>query len=116
MTEAQTLMYAFNETRALSMMYFNKQKDTDVHHVFEADGKPLNSAAWIMAHLAWGENFLILQAMGGPALNVDWFSKVAFGSPMAGKEELPDIETILSTLNQVHETAKTFVDQLSDEY
>jgi hypothetical protein len=113
MTEAQILMNVFQETRSLSNFYFNKQKDSDVYQVFEVDGKPLNSAAWIMAHLAWAENFLILQAMNGPALNEDWFSKVAFGAPMAKKEELPEIDTILSVLNKVHETSQAFVNNLT---
>lgn len=115
MTEAQQLMYIFNETRSLSHHYFNKLKGVDLYHVFESEGKPLNSAAWILAHMAWAEYFLLLQALGGPALEIDWFGKVAYGSPMAGKEALPDIDTILATLNRVHETANDFVNNLSAE-
>ena len=115
MTEPQTLMYVFNETRSLTHFYFNKMKDADVYKVFEVDGKALNSAAWIMAHLAWAENFLILQALNGPAQNADWFSKVAFGSLPAKKEELPDIETILATMKIVHEATKEFVNNLAPE-
>ncbi|MDB5228366.1 MAG: hypothetical protein JWN78_2559 [Bacteroidota bacterium] len=116
MSTATILLDTFNETRSLSHHYFNKLKDTDINKTFDANGVPLNSAKWIMAHLAWGEHFLILEAMGGEKIPVEWFSKVAFGSPMTDPSSLPDIEEILSTLKTVHETANNFVRPLTDEF
>ena len=116
MTTAETLLNTFNETRSLSNYYFNKLKDTDINCSFEVNEIPLNSAKWIMAHLVWAEEFLILGALGGERISMDWFEKVAFGTPMCSSEELPDIETILSSMKTVHEAVIQFVPNLSDEF
>ena len=115
MAEAELLLHTFNETRSLSNHYFKKLKDTDLHRSFEVNGVKLNSAKWLMAHLVWAEHFLILEALGGEKFPLEWFPKVAFGSPMCDAAELPDIETILASMKTVHDAVHLFVPTLTDE-
>lgn len=116
MSTATILLDTFNETRSLSHHYFKKLKDTDLNKCFEANGVPLNSAKWIMAHLAWAEHMLIIEALGGEKMHVEWFGKVAFGTPMCDASDLPEIEIIISKLQDVHDAVNTFVRPLTGEF
>lgn len=115
MSTAKILLNTFQETRNLSNFYFNKLKDTDINRTFEANGVPLNSARWIMAHLTWAEHSLILEALGAEKISVDWFRKVSFGTPLCKTEELPPIESILNTMKTVHDAVNSFVPLFTDE-
>ena len=113
--EASRLVDFFESARKITMYYFNKLKDVGYDRVPVADGVALNSAKWIMAHLVWTENFLLLQGLGGEQVTFPWFSKVAFGTPLAKPEELPPIEEILEGMKQVHEAAIAHLQTLTDE-
>jgi hypothetical protein len=115
MTAAQLLLQTYNETRSLSNYYFNKLKDNDLGRSYEVNGVPLNYVKWIMAHLVWAENFLILQAVCGEKISNEWMEKVAFGAPMCAPEELPGIDTILAEMKKVHEAVNDRLSKMSNE-
>lgn len=115
MNTASILLQTFNETRNLTHYYFNKLKDTDINRSFEVNGVPLNYPKWLMAHVTWAEHFLVLEALGAEKVAIEWFGKVAFGTPMCKPEELPDMETILADMKSVHDAVNNFIPTLSEE-
>jgi hypothetical protein len=64
--------------------------------------------------MAWSENFLLLQAARGPALQTEWLDLFRIGQTPP-KENLPSFEEVLGAFKQVHETALKHISQLSDE-
>lgn len=114
MNTAQVLLNTFNETRSLSLFYFHKLDSTQCERVIEYEGIRLNSPRWIMAHLAWAEQFLLLKAMGMEELPMEWLNKVAIGKPVCNPEELPAMDETLACLNQIHTAVNHYLPGLSD--
>src|SRR4051812_21307446 len=102
MNTASVLCQAFNETRSLTLYYFHKLKDTDIDQTFVVNGIELNSAKWLLAHVVWAENFLILEALGGNKQSVEWLNKVSYGSNTKSAD-LPNVEQIMADMNLVHD-------------
>lgn len=115
MSTAKLLLHTFNETRSLTSFYFNKIKDANINLNLDVNGIQLNSPKWIMAHLTWAEHFLLLEALGSEKMEIDWFSKVSFGSSMCNDDDLPDIENIIDTMNKIHEATQVFAGAITDE-
>jgi hypothetical protein len=84
-------------------------------HRFIVNGNTINSAYWLVAHLAWAENMLLLKGLNGPALSIPWLEKFGFGSEKEKKEGLPDIKDVLHTLNEIHARAMEFLRNIKDE-
>lgn len=114
-TETQTLVETIEMSRDLSNYFIKKLEDQDLYKVFEVEGKELNSALWIMAHLAVSQNWLLLVCTGGDRVKIPWARQFGLGSEIPGKEDYPPIEEIKSTMEQVHNTAISHISNLSDE-
>lgn len=114
-TEAQALADTMDFSRQLSLYYFHKLKDTDLHKTFECEGKKLNSAFWVMAHLAVTENYLLLYATGGEMIRFSWARLFGLGSTIPIKEDCPPLEEILEKLESVHQKALQYIRSLSDD-
>ncbi len=115
-TEANILADSFESVRSLTRWYISKLKDADMHKVFEADGKKLNSAYWVTAHLTWSEQFLLLQAIGGNPLNIPWLEQFRIGSKMPDdKNGLPPVKQVLDAWKEIHAAAMAHVRSLPDE-
>jgi len=115
-TEANVLADTYESVRALTKWYLSKMKDVDMHKIFEADGKKLNSAYWITAHLTWSEQFLLLMALGGKTLDIPWLEQFRIGSKYPNDTgTLPPIKQILDAWKEIHAAAMTHVRSLPDE-
>lgn len=83
---------------------------------FAVEDKKLNSAYWILAHLIWAENFLLIQALGGKAFEYDWLPKFAIGVPCPEPGgNLPEVKQLLDIWKEVHPAAMQHVRSLSDD-
>jgi len=115
-TEANILADTFESVRILTRWYLSKMKEVDMHKRFEADGKKLNSAYWVVAHLIWTEHFLLLQVLGGKTLDIPWLEQFRLGAkaqePM---QDSPDIKQLLDKWKEVHAAAMAHVRSLPDE-
>lgn len=115
-TEANALADTFESVRTLARWYISKMKDADMFHEFEVSGQRLNSAYWLVAHLAWAENFLLLQALGGKALDIPYLEQFKIGAKMPeDKTGLPSVKQILDDWKEIHAAAMAHVRSLSDE-
>lgn len=113
-TEINTLANTLDYTRGITLQYFDKLKEVDPHHLFEVDGKKLNSTLWIMAHLAVTENFLILRSTGGEMIRFSWAKLFGLGSTIPEPKDCPPFEEVLSTMKTVHQNSIAHLRTLND--
>ena len=114
-TETEVLAHMMDRTREYTLFYFNKLKDQDLHRRFVCEGKELNSAFWIMAHLATSENGLLLMATGGAFEKFSWAKHFTVGSAGLPPSECPPFAEVFDTLNQVHQRALAHLPTLTTE-
>lgn len=115
MSESLVLANVMDKTREITELYLNLLKDSDIHKVFEADGKPLNSAIWIMAHLPVTQNFLMLRSTGAEHVKIPWARLVGLGSNPPEKDQYPPVDEIRSVMQEVHLKSLNHVKGLSPE-
>lgn len=115
-TEANVLADTYESVRMLTKWYISKLKDVDMRKEFEVQGSKFNSAYWVVAHLIWAENFLLLQALGGKHADHVWLEQFRIGSdPGEVQEALPPIKEMLDAWKAIHHTAMLHVRSLPDE-
>jgi len=115
MNQSELLAEALNSVRNLTKFYFSKINPEDLEIQMEVDGIKFNSPKWLAAHLAWTENFLLLQGIGGKTSEVKWLEEYGFGSnPDDLKSEI-SFEEIMKTLDEIHNDAINHLISLSDE-
>lgn len=102
-TEGTILANVLDSTRQLTRFYLSKTADLDVSKRFEATGFTTNSIHWIVAHLAWAENFLILQAIGNTNSELPWFEKFGLGTAHPDRADMPPYEEALQSFNTIHQ-------------
>ncbi len=113
-TESAILANVMDKTRALTNMYFSLLKDADLYKEFEVDGKKLNTAFWLMAHLPVTQNFLLLRSTGGDFVKIPWARQFGLGSAPSAIEDCPPLHEVKDVFKQVHEKSIAHIAQLDD--
>jgi len=104
MSELATYRELAQRTRELAHFYISKTNGLDLRRRFEVDGKKLNSFYWLVAHMAWAQNNLILRSTGGPNPQLPWLKHFALGKPAEeGETNGPSWEEVLEGFNKVHQ-------------
>jgi hypothetical protein len=114
-SEAEILAETFAKTREITRFFLSKIPDERFHERPKAEnGHRFNSAAWIMAHLIWTENMLLLERLEGPGAELPWLKQFALGSD----PEKVDVQLSRAELKDhskaVHQKALAHVRSLSD--
>ena len=117
MTNSELLAIAADDARKYTMLFGNKliESKIDLFKNFECAGIKLNSAAFILGHLAVTENFLCLSCTGGEIVRFSWAKTFSLGIAMPSKEDYPPLDEIISVLSDVHTNALRHIKSLSDE-
>ncbi len=113
-TETQVLAHTMDRTRQYTRFYFDKLKDQDLHRRFVCEGHELNSAYWLIAHIAVTQNGLLLMATGGPFEKFSWAKHFGRGGPGLPPQECPPFSEVLETFDRIHAKAIAHVATLSD--
>lgn len=115
MTTAAVLAHTMDKTREYTMFHLNKLLDQDLQHRFVCEGKPLNSAYWLIAHITVTQNGLLLMATGGPFEKFSWAKHFGRGGAGLPPAECPPFPEVLDTFQRIHQKALEHVTTLSDE-
>jgi DinB superfamily len=110
-----TLRNMMDATRKIANSYIKKLEGKDVRQSFEVTGIQLNSAYWLVGHMAWAQNNLIIRSFGGPNPEVKWLKH--FGMGKAHQESLdngPSWEELVEGFHKVHEVAMNHLSTLND--
>ncbi|MFI5151625.1 MAG: DinB family protein [Bacteroidia bacterium] len=113
--ETDVLCEVIDNTRELTLYYLTKLKGVDLYKTFTAGQQTFNSAFWIMGHLVWAQDFLILKATSGPDLNIDWLKRFSIGSSLPPREECPPIASLLESMKEVHSKSVNHLKTLRGE-
>ena len=114
-SSAALLAHTMDKTREYTMMYLDKLNGQDLHRRFECQGIELNTAYWLVAHIAVTQNGLLLMATGGPFEKFSWAKHFGRGGAGLPPAECPPFEQVLETFHRIHKTAIAHVASLSDE-
>ncbi|MBK9177170.1 MAG: DinB family protein [Flavobacteriales bacterium] len=114
-TEAQVLAHMVDRTRQYARFYCSMLKGQDMHRVFVCEGKPLNTAFWLIAHLATSQNGLLLRGTGGPFEKFSWAKHFTLGSQGLPPEQCPPYEEVWGTFKAVHEKVMAHLPTLTTE-
>lgn len=114
MTASETLAQATDSTRDLLYFYLSKLDKSLWYITPEVNGEKLNSVAWELCHMVWGQDYLILQACANRSSNIAWLEKFGIGNPTVNTTELPTIEEIKEALKMVHTQSLEVIRGLSD--
>ena len=112
--EGAILADVLNSTRNLTNYYLHKSQGLDFSQRFEVNGFTTNSIHWIVAHLAWAEHYLILQAVGNSDAEVPaWLNLFGIGSTYPALEDMPPYEETLQVYNGIHLQCLELIKNLS---
>jgi hypothetical protein len=114
MTNARLLADLMDHAHAMTLQQLEHLQQHDLHQRFTVNRMELNSAFWIVAHLAVSENWLILKGTNGPFQKFSWAKQFTLGATPPAPAECPPIEEIMNTLERVHRLALDHVAGLSD--
>lgn len=114
-TEGRTLAAMMDRARQWTLFYFQALKDQDLHRRFVCEGTELNSAFWIIAHLATTENGLLLAATGGPFEKYPWAKHYTLRGAGLPPDQAPPFSEVWDRFNSVHAKATAHVATLTDE-
>ena len=104
--ECHSLSSIVDDTRKLTLSLLDKLEASNcLYNNFNLDGKHLNSAFWIMAHLSVTQNYLLLRSTGGDSMKIPYARQFGMGSVPPAIEECPALEDVRGIFNQVHEKA-----------
>lgn len=115
MTQAKLLAETFTATRAITLGMMKSIDEVDQRKVFEVDGIQLNSALWIVCHLAWAQNFLQSKVLKGPNPEIPWLKEFAFGKKPEDISYWPDWDEAKSAMEKVNSLCMEHIRNLPDE-
>ena len=113
--KTQLLIQTYQMARNLSKYYISQMEGIDIHKVYEVNGVKMNSAYWILAHLVWTEHFLIVEAIGGESMGIEWLNDFGFGSVPEDIKGQPPIEEVKKRFDEVHSKALEILNNMTDE-
>ena len=111
--ESNALAAVFQSTRELTRFYISKLKDTDPFHEFSVNDIKLNSAYWIVNHLIWAENYLLLESLEGPKMDLPWLNDFGFGSQIIVNKDMQPLKEVLNVMKQVHQLSINHIKTIS---
>lgn len=115
-TTGKVLAETMNETRNLTRFYMGKMKGEDMHREFDVNGYTTNSPHWILAHLCWAEDMLLLRCQGHSGVDIPWLKDFKIGTTKGEKPASnPDLGEVLSAMKEIHATALEHLSQMTEE-
>ncbi|MCX6639040.1 MAG: DinB family protein [bacterium] len=115
MTEPQILAAVLDSSRQLTHFYLDELKDVDKSRTFKIGDFQTNNVHWIVAHLAWSEDTLILRGVGNDGIAVPWFELFRLGVPSPPLNEYPPFNETFDVLKQVHQATISLLNSLPTE-
>lgn len=113
--DANLLADEFEGTHEMTRYYTSLMKMTDPFKEREINGQKFNSLAWIIAHLAWAEDTLVLRGTGGERSEFRWLKHYAIGSEGTLHETNLHFKELLDARKIIHAKTMNHLRSLSNE-
>ncbi|MCP4123049.1 MAG: DinB family protein [Bacteroidetes bacterium] len=111
---AEILCDILDNQRRLTKWYLKRIPENQFTTRVEANGRFLNSPAWVIAHLIWTDYTVGLLPLGFKGEIPSFTKKTGFGSTGDLPENLPPREELISLLNSTHQLKLDFLQKLDD--
>ncbi|MEI7669654.1 MAG: DinB family protein [Pseudomonadota bacterium] len=111
---AEVLAQTLDLSRQLTQRYINRIINGDLKKQIVVGDIKLNCAHWIIAHLTWSENMLILLGCGGSPVKKEWLNLFQIGSTAEPQDNWPSIEIVLNDMKEIHESTLQHILSLTD--
>jgi|ERR1051326_798164 hypothetical protein len=112
--ESQIIADIFDNGRKLLPFFLGKLEGVDPLKEIEVNGQKLNCVLWILAHMTWAEDALMLRAMGHEGSGIKWLEQFKIGGSAADKSGWPGMPEVMKGMEAVHKLTVEFVPALSD--
>ncbi len=113
-SESLILSEVFQDVRGLTKFYLSLAKALDPHLQFELNGQKLNTLYWLAGHLTWSQHFLLVEALTGETMGIQWLDRFEMGTILTDEPGLPTFEEILIAMDRVHHHAMASILALDD--
>lgn len=114
-TTGKVLSDMFATQRQMTRYYLSKLRDFDPHTKVEVDGTTLNSTYWIVAHLIWAEDYLLLRSLGHKGTGIEWLDQFKVGSDSGLVTLNMDFKQLLDLQKEVHQTTLAHLASMSED-
>ena len=115
LSETNILAGVLNSARQLSLFYLKQADGLDKTKTFTVDGFTTNSILWLVCHLVWAEDFLVLQGLGTNRMNIPWLEHFRLGAEYPDASVLPPYEEAFDVLHNVHTEVMSLLHTFPDE-
>ena len=79
METAHTIAALLDQGRKFNLIYIRMLDPSRLHERYTFNGVEMNSAQWIIGHLAWAEVSMVLGLCGGQIPKLPWLEQFAAG-------------------------------------
>ncbi|MCB9226946.1 MAG: DinB family protein [Chitinophagales bacterium] len=111
--EIQTLIDTVEFSQGLALWYLSFLKEQNPLKVFEMEGVKLNTLHWVVGHIAWAEQDLILYGTHGKKSDIAFLDDFAISKSGNENTSIPFLD-LIKAMKEVHELSiehlKTFTD------
>jgi hypothetical protein len=117
MKETAVLAGCLDNARQLTRFYLSKLKTVDPVYRYQLSPEcSINSYYWIIGHLCWAENLLVLKNLGiAPLFSYDWLESFSLGRNDGLQEGMPPFSVVLDAFKQIHHQALKAIQELDEE-
>ncbi len=114
MTEAHFLADMMRHAHDMTQSNVRKLENVDLHRRFNADGKELNSAYWLFAHMTVSQNWLVLRGTNGPFQKFSWAKLFNLGTTPPPIEECLPFDEVKAKLEEIQQLSVQHVETLDE--
>lgn len=109
----QTLIETIEFTQGLAYWYLGFLKEQEPLKVFEINGTKLNTLHWLVGHMAWAEQDLILYGTHGKKSNIYFLEDFAISKSGSENTNVP-FSDLIKAVKEVHKLSMEHLNTLND--
>jgi len=113
-SETKFLAELLESARQLTHFYLEKSTEVDKMQRFDIGKYRTNSICWVAAHLAWGEDNLILKGVANQGTGIEWLKLFKLGAEYPSEQDLPPYDEVIAALNSIHKSSLKALLKLPD--
>lgn len=113
-SQGKLLASVLDDSRKLTLFYLKHAENLDKEKRFEIDGFRTCNIHWIIAHLSWAEDYLILRGLGNTNGCYDWLDRFGIGQDFPDNTSFPEFQYTLDCFNEVHKKSLCKLQEIAD--
>lgn len=104
-----------DQSRKFNRYYISLLDQARLHETYTFDSEEMNSAYFIVGHLAWTEWAILTQSLKSPAFEAPLLKKFHIGSKKGSHPTDLPFEELVAEMDRVHAFGMDYIQGLSEE-